>query len=152
MRTSPGARKKGEVTNTLAWVECFNSYTAVIASFHPHRARDLLAYMALIIRLAKRFPGRCCAFRLEAAVSKAQDFLTETALVASREVLIERLLYAALGTVARVATLAIFQDFGTMSSLSLIPVSFPQAISISPIKIDNLTLQLCAHPDQQKFN
>ena len=27
-------------------------------------------------------------------------------------------------------------------SLSLLPVSFPQAISISPIKIDNLTLQL----------
>ena len=40
----------------------------------------------------------------------------------------------------------------TVPSLSLLPVSFPQAISISPIKIDNLTLQLCAHPDRQKVD
>ena len=40
-----------------------------------------------------------------------------------------------------------------MSSLLLLPISsFPKAISFSPIKIDNLTLQLCAHPDRQKVD
>ena len=70
--------------------------------------------MAFIIRLAKRFPGRCRydydrAFRLEAAdwsAIKLHPLLTETTLVASREVIIKRLLHAALGTMARVAALA----------------------------------------------
>ena len=42
----------------LSWVECFNSYISVIATHRPHRARDLLAYMALIIRTATRFGGK----------------------------------------------------------------------------------------------
>lgn len=53
-------------------MECFNSYTAVISTYFPNRARDLLAYMALIIRTAKRFGGMAWynydrAFRREAA-------------------------------------------------------------------------------------
>ena len=46
---------KNSPLDILDWVECFKSYTSIIATFHPHRARDLLAYMALIIRTAK--PG-----------------------------------------------------------------------------------------------
>lgn len=72
-------RKKQEVSDILTWVECFNSYTAVISTFFPSRARDLLAYMALIIRTAKRFGGRSWlnydrAFRREAAASNVQDW------------------------------------------------------------------------------
>lgn len=75
------ARKKTEVADILTWVECFNSYVSVITYSYPNRARDLLAYMALIIRLAKRFRGRCWydydrAFRLEAAASSLQDWST----------------------------------------------------------------------------
>ena len=72
-------RKKQEVTDILTWVECFNSYSAVLASYAPNRARDLLAYMALIIRTAKRFGGLAWrnydrAFRREAAASGLQDW------------------------------------------------------------------------------
>ena len=63
----------------MSWVECFNSYVSVIATFQPHQARDLLAYMALIIRTAKRFGGRAWfnydrAFRREAEVSSLRDW------------------------------------------------------------------------------
>ena len=49
-------RKENEIRDILTWVECFNNYIAVIAFARPERARDLLAYMALIIRMAKQFP------------------------------------------------------------------------------------------------
>ena len=57
--TTTSSRKKNEIGDILTWVECFNSYIAVITASRPERARDLLAYMALIIRIAKQFPGRC---------------------------------------------------------------------------------------------
>ena len=77
--TTTASRKKNEVYDILTWVECFNSYIAVITAFYPARARDLLAYMALIIRMAKQFPGRCWynydrAFRLEAAASNSTNW------------------------------------------------------------------------------
>ena len=50
------SRKRGDIHDIITWVECFNSYIAVITSFRPEQARDLLAYVALIIRIAKRFP------------------------------------------------------------------------------------------------
>ena len=73
------SRKKREVSDILTWVECFNSYTAVMSTFFPTRARDLLTYMALIIRTAKRFGGRSWlnydrAFRREATASNVQDW------------------------------------------------------------------------------
>ena len=52
------SRVRNSPLDVLDWVECFNSYTSIIATFHPHRARDLLAHMALIIRTAKRFGGK----------------------------------------------------------------------------------------------
>ena len=57
--TNMPSRKKSDVHDILTWVECFNSYIVGITSFQPERARDLLAYMALIIRIAKQFPGQC---------------------------------------------------------------------------------------------
>ena len=71
-------RKKQDAMDILTWVEAFNSYAAVLNSYFPHRARDLSAYMALIIRTAKRFGGRAWlqydrAFRREAEVSFLQD-------------------------------------------------------------------------------
>ena len=76
---SKSARPKKQNLDILSWVECFNSYVSVIATFQPHRARDLLAYMALIIRTAKRFGGRAWfnydrAFRREAEVNNLQDW------------------------------------------------------------------------------
>ena len=73
------SRVKNSPLDVLDWVECFNSYTSIIATFHPHRARDLLAYMALIIRTAKRFGGKAWfhynrAFRREAEVNNLQDW------------------------------------------------------------------------------
>ena len=73
------SRGKNSPLDILDWVECFNSYTSIIATFHPHRARDLLAYMALIIRTAKRFGGKAWfhydrAFRREAEVNNLQDW------------------------------------------------------------------------------
>ena len=72
--TNTPSRKKSDVHDILTWVECFNSYIAVLTSFRPERARDLLAYMTLIIHIAKQFPGRWWynydrAFRLEATAS-----------------------------------------------------------------------------------
>ncbi len=77
--TTTSLRKKNEIGDILTWVECFNSYVAVITSVRPERARDLLAYMALIICIAKQFPGRCWynydrAFRLEAAASNMMSW------------------------------------------------------------------------------
>ncbi len=57
----------------------YNSYTAVLTTFFPSRSRDLLAYMALIIRTAKRFGGKAWleydrAFRREAAANSLRDW------------------------------------------------------------------------------
>ena len=76
-------RKKQDAMDILTWVEAFNSYAAVLNSYFPHRARDLSAYMALIIRTAKRFGGRAWlqydrAFRREAEASFFQDWSAMT--------------------------------------------------------------------------
>ena len=75
------AREHNSALDILSWVECFNSYISVIATHRPDRARDLLAYMALIIRTAKRFGGKAWfhydrAFRREAEVNNVQDWST----------------------------------------------------------------------------
>ena len=77
--TTTSSRKKTEISDILTWVECFNSYISVITAFHLERVRDLLAYMALIMRLAKQFPGLCWytydrAYRLEAAASNSKNW------------------------------------------------------------------------------
>ena len=77
--TASSTRKKGDNVDIITWVECFTSFLSVMTTYHPARARDLLAYMALIIRIAKQFPGRCWynydrAFRLHAAASNLTNW------------------------------------------------------------------------------
>ena len=62
-----------------SWTKCFITYILVMSTFRPHRTRDLLEYMALIIRTAKRFGGRAWSqydrdFRREAEVNNLQDW------------------------------------------------------------------------------
>ena len=75
----PNLAKKSAVIDILTWVECFNSYIAVLTTFYPPRSRDLLAYMALIVRTAKQFGGTAWldydrAFRREAATGNLRDW------------------------------------------------------------------------------
>ena len=77
--TRVASKRKQEVTDRLTWVECFTSYITVLTTYMPNRSRDLLSYMALIIRMAKRYSGNCWlnydrAFRLEAAASNIRDW------------------------------------------------------------------------------
>ena len=71
--------KKSAIIDILTWVECFNSYIAVLTTFYPPRSRDILAYMALIVRTAKQLGGTAWldydrAFRREAAASSLRDW------------------------------------------------------------------------------
>ena len=61
--TRVASKRKQEVTDILTWVECFTSYITVLTTYIPNRSRDLLSYMALIIRMAKRYSGNCWLVR-----------------------------------------------------------------------------------------
>ena len=41
----------------MTWVQCFVTYAAVVAEAHPHRMRDLMAYLRMIVREAQRHGG-----------------------------------------------------------------------------------------------
>ena len=63
-----------EVPDLLSWVQCFGVYVCVVASRHPGRIRQLLAYQTLIVREARRLGGKGwqaydSLFRQQAAVS-----------------------------------------------------------------------------------
>ena len=46
-----GERKQSKKISTIQeWVGCFNTYTAVVLTKQPERARDLLAYCSLIVK------------------------------------------------------------------------------------------------------
>ena len=225
--TTSSSRKRSEVSDILTWVECFNSNITVLTAFRPERSRDLLTYMALIIRIAKQFPGRCWynydrAYRLEAAASNSRNWslkftkicttiirqwpfnphhhkYRETAnLVVTR---VPRMcanhgiwehapvranfVDFAIGAIETGATEHTAQSIVKRSgakegkvlvwsqddvrqnaicrdgandnnifSYLLLQKAFnvPSVSSVSPIKIDNLTLQLCCHPDRQKVD
>ena len=40
-----GQRQLQRVSTLSTWVQCFATYAAVLAEAHPHRMRDLLAYL-----------------------------------------------------------------------------------------------------------
>lgn len=46
-----------EVGSLLTWVSSFATYIAVVAQAHPDRVADMLAYMRLIIREARKYGG-----------------------------------------------------------------------------------------------
>ena len=41
----------------LSWVQCFGTYMAIIASKHPSRVRQFLAYQTLIVQEARQCGG-----------------------------------------------------------------------------------------------
>ena len=43
-----------EVNSILCWVSSFITYAAIVIEAHPHRTKDLLAYMNIIIRESQR--------------------------------------------------------------------------------------------------
>ena len=51
------AQKRREVPDILSWVQCFGAYACVVASQHPERLTQLLAYQTTIIREARRCGG-----------------------------------------------------------------------------------------------
>ena len=60
--TQPSAQGQGQrqlrrVSNLSTWVQCFTTYAAILAEAHPHRTRDLFAYLRLIVREAQRHKG-----------------------------------------------------------------------------------------------
>ena len=62
--------KQREIRSILTWLPAFITYTAILADHVPYRTRELLAYMRLIIREARRssengwlnyIPAKCCS-------------------------------------------------------------------------------------------
>ena len=43
------------ILDFATWVQCFNIYAAVIISKEPERAKNLLAYMSLIVKCSLKF-------------------------------------------------------------------------------------------------
>ena len=77
--SSPVRRKRREIWDVLTRVECFVSYMSVVTAYVLQRSRELLAYMSLILRTARRFGGRAWfeydrAFRQEAVISGSKDW------------------------------------------------------------------------------
>ena len=68
-----------EVKDILTWVSCFTLYVAVLGQAHPHLMQQRLAYMALVVREARRNGGDGwrsydAIFRQNAAVSPDVDW------------------------------------------------------------------------------
>jgi hypothetical protein len=50
-------RQLRRVSNLNTWIQCFATYSAILADIHPHRTVDLLAYLRLIVREAQKHEG-----------------------------------------------------------------------------------------------
>ena len=58
METLPAKTpEQREVGSLLTWVSSFATYIAVVAQAHPDRVPDMLAYLRLIIREARKYGG-----------------------------------------------------------------------------------------------
>jgi hypothetical protein len=74
-------QRKGPVTDILVWVECYASLVAVLASGHPKKMQEFMAYMRSIVKAHRTFTGEgwvsydTCYHR-KAAVSKSLDWDT----------------------------------------------------------------------------
>ncbi len=75
----PGSRRqtrRAPVTDILLWVECFSVLVSVLASKHPERVPDFMAYQKSIVKASRNFEGtawvvydRC--YRRQAAATKS---------------------------------------------------------------------------------
>ena len=45
------------VNSLITWVQCFVTYATMVAEAHPHRMRNLMAYLRMIVRQAQRHGG-----------------------------------------------------------------------------------------------
>ena len=73
--TAPPKRQRRKIEDIAAWVEAFTVFSLVLASFFPHRWKDLTLYKLLILHTHRHFNGRVWfsydqAFREHAAASK----------------------------------------------------------------------------------
>ena len=67
-------RRTRKVTDIFTWVQCFSSYVAVRAGGSPHLVAELMAYLALIVRVSQDYAGLAwsrydAAFRRQAALT-----------------------------------------------------------------------------------
>ena len=77
--TAPPKRQRRKIEDIAAWVEAFTVFSLVLASFFPHRWKDLTLYKLLILHTHRHFNGRVWfsydqAFREHAAASKLTDW------------------------------------------------------------------------------
>lgn len=55
---SESKRSRREVPDLLSWVQCFSTYLAVVATQHPERVKQLLAYQTLIVCEGRHCGGK----------------------------------------------------------------------------------------------
>ena len=48
-RQGSGQRQPRRVASLMTWVQCFVTYAAMVVEAHPHRMRDLMAYLRMIV-------------------------------------------------------------------------------------------------------
>ena len=54
--TSSGTRNR-KVSSISQWIQCFNTYTSIVALKQPSRITDLLAYSSLIVQAHRKYSG-----------------------------------------------------------------------------------------------
>ena len=67
-------RRSRKVTDIFTWLQCFGSFTAVLATHNPGMIPELMAYMGTIVRVSQDFAGLAWvrydeAFRRQAALT-----------------------------------------------------------------------------------
>ncbi len=63
-----------KVTDIHTWLQCYSSYVSVRATAAPRMIRELMAYMAMMVRVSQDYPGLAwvrydAAFRRQAALT-----------------------------------------------------------------------------------
>ena len=77
--TAPPKSQRRKIEDIAVWVEAFTVFSLVLASFFPHRWKDLTMYKLLILYTYRHFNGRVWfsydqVFREHAAASKLTDW------------------------------------------------------------------------------
>ena len=49
--------KPAKIESFAQWITCFNTYVSVLATHHPERVRDLLAYASLLAKASMEYEG-----------------------------------------------------------------------------------------------
>ena len=75
----PSQSRRREVPDILSWLQCFSLYAAVVGAHYPEKARELLAYQALLVAEHRRCGGKGwllydAAFRQQISNIQEADF------------------------------------------------------------------------------